>query len=130
MRDYSNSNKYWTESAKMLRSKIFDHDFQIKGSVSTTGPLANMSRFLQKLEHCSNENVYNVHNHLKQSKQKIQAFGIDPDSREAATFVVSSFAEDLGHWAVDHAGEIFQLDNIDAVTAYARVSFLMKTQRL
>jgi hypothetical protein len=29
-----------------LGSKIFDRDLQIKGPVSTTSPLANMSRFL------------------------------------------------------------------------------------
>jgi len=54
-----------------LRFKTFERDLQIKGSMSITSPLANMSRFLQKLEHCSGENAEILHNHLKQSKQKI-----------------------------------------------------------
>jgi len=37
--------------------------------------------------------------------------------------VVSSFRGHLGSWAADHADEIFKLDNIDALTAYVRVSF-------
>ena len=45
MRDYSDSNTIRTELAKMLRSKIFDRDLQIKGLMSTIGPLAIMSRF-------------------------------------------------------------------------------------
>ena len=57
MSDYSDSNKVWIEFIKILRSKMFDRDLQIKGPISTTGPLANMSRFLQKLEHCSGENA-------------------------------------------------------------------------
>jgi hypothetical protein len=45
MRDYSDNNKMWTEVVKIFRSKMFDRDLQIKGPMSTTGPLANMSRF-------------------------------------------------------------------------------------
>jgi hypothetical protein len=47
-RDYGDSNKIWTELVKILRSKMFDRVLQIKGPMSTTSPLANMSRFLQK----------------------------------------------------------------------------------
>ena len=36
---------------------------------------------------------------------------------------MSSFKGHLGNWAADLAGEIFKLDNIDALTAYVRVSF-------
>jgi hypothetical protein len=85
--------------------------------------LANMSRFLQKLEHCSGGNAVKLHNPLKQSKLKIKGFGIDSNSREAGTVVVSSFTGHLGNWAGDHADEIFKLDNIDALTAYVRVCF-------
>ena len=45
MRDYCDSNNIWTELVKILRSKIFDRDSQIKGPVSIIGPLANMGRF-------------------------------------------------------------------------------------
>ena len=91
--------------------------------MSTTGPLANMSRFLQKLEHCSGENAEKLHNHIKECKLKIKGFGINPNSRDVVTVVVSSFTGHLGNWAADHADEIFKLDNIDALTAYVRVSF-------
>ena len=76
-----------------------------------------------KLEHCSGENAEKIHNILKQSKLKLKGFGIDPNSREAVTIVVTSFTGHLGNRAADHAGEIFKLDNIDALTAYVRVSF-------
>jgi len=76
-----------------------------------------------KLEHCSGENAEKIHNHLKQSKLKIKGFGIDPNSREAVTVVVSSFTGHLGNWAAYHADEILLLDNIDALTAYVRISF-------
>jgi len=108
---------------KILRSKIFDRDLQIKRSMSTIGLLANMSRFLHKLEHCSGENAEKLHNHLKKSKLKIKGFGIDPISHEVDTVVVSSFTGHLGNWAADHADEILKLANIDALTAYIRVSF-------
>ena len=91
--------------------------------MSTTGPLANMSHFLQKLEHCSGENAEILHNHLKQSNLKIKGFGIDSNSREVVTVLVSSFTGHLSNQAADHADENFLLDNMDALTAYARVSF-------
>ena len=31
MRDYSDGNKVWTTLVKILRSKMFDRDLQIKG---------------------------------------------------------------------------------------------------
>jgi hypothetical protein len=46
MKDHGDSNNIWTEMVKILRSKIFDRDLQIKGPVSITCLLANMSRFL------------------------------------------------------------------------------------
>ena len=65
MRDYSDSNTIWTEFVKILRSKIFDRDLQIKRPMLTTVPLADMFRLLQKLEHCFGENAERLHNHLK-----------------------------------------------------------------
>ena len=59
--------------------------------MSTTGPLANVYRFLQKLEHCSGKHAGKLHNHLDKTKQKIEGFRIDPNSREFVTVVVSSF---------------------------------------
>jgi hypothetical protein len=69
-RDYGGGNNIWAELVKILRSKICDRDLHIKGLVSITGPLANMSRLLQKIEHCSGENAEILHNHLKHSKLK------------------------------------------------------------
>ena len=83
----------------------------------------NMSRFLQKLEHCSGENTEILHNHLKRSKLKITSFGIGPNYRQVVTVVVSSFMEHLANWAADHADEILKLDNNDALIAYVRVGF-------
>ena len=56
-------------------------------------------------------------------KLKIKSLGIDPNSRGVVTVVGSSFTGHLGNWAADHADEIFNLDIIDALTAYVRVSF-------
>jgi len=53
------------------------------------------------------ENARIVHNHLKLSKLKIKDFGIDPNSREAITVVVSSFTGHSGNWAADHADNLF-----------------------
>ena len=39
---------------------------------------------------------------------------------------MSSFTEHLGNWAADQADQICKLDNIDALTAYVRVSFSNK----
>jgi hypothetical protein len=123
MRYYGDSNKFWTELVKILRPTIFDLDLQIKGSMYTKGPLANMSRFLQKLEHCSGENAEKIYNRLKHSKLKIKGFRIDPNSHEVVTVIVLSFTGHLGNLAAYHADEILKLDNIDALTVYVRVSF-------
>ena len=57
IRDYSDSKKVWTGLVEILRYKMVDRDLHIKGPISITGPLVNMYRFLQKLEHCSGENA-------------------------------------------------------------------------
>ena len=90
---------------KILRYKISDHDLQIKGPMCTTGSLANMSRFLHKLEHCSGENVEKLHNHLNQYKLKIKGFGINPTSREVVAVIMSSFTGHLRNWAAYRADE-------------------------
>ena len=60
---------------------------------------------------------------MNQSKLKVKRFGVDPNSKEAVTFVVSSFTRSLGNWVADHTDEILKLDSIDALTAYVRVGF-------
>jgi hypothetical protein len=109
-----------------MRSKIPDEALQLPDLSGRSGVTANLSRFLQKLELCNGENPEYLHDHLKQSKLKVKGFGVDPNSREAVTVVVSSFTGSLGNWAADHADEIYKLDSIDALTAYARVSFSNK----
>jgi len=97
MRDYDDSNNIWKELVKFSRSKTFDRNLQIKGPVSSTCPLANMSRFLQKLEHYSDENAKILYSPIKQTKLKIKGFIIDHNSREVVTVVVSSFTGHLGN---------------------------------
>ena len=96
---------------------------QLPNSYGHLNLTTNLSRLLQKLVLCTGENVEILHDHLKQSKFQVKAFGVDPNYKEAVTVVVSSFAGSLGNWAADHSDEIFKLDSIDALTAYFRVNF-------
>ncbi len=123
MRDHDDSNGIWAETIRIMRSKILDEAFQLPDVSGRSGATANMSRFLQKLELCNGENLEILHDHLKQSKLKVKGFGVDPNSKEAVTVVVSSFTGSLGNWAADHADEIFKLDSIDALTTFVRVNF-------
>jgi hypothetical protein len=83
----------------------------------------NVSRFLQKMEHCNGEDSVKLNNHLKQSRLKIQGFGINPDSNQAVVILVSSFTGKLGNWASDHTAEIYALQTLDELIAYVRVGF-------
>jgi hypothetical protein len=105
-----------------MRSKILDEALQLPDLSGRSCVTANLSRFLQKLELCNGENPETLHDHLKPSKLKVKGFGVDPNSGEAVTVVVSSFTGSLYNWATDHADEIYKLDSIDALTAYVRVS--------
>jgi hypothetical protein len=75
------------------------------------------------MELCTGENAEILHDHLKQSKLKVKGFGVDPNSRDVDTVVVSSFTGSLGNWAGDHLDKIFKLGSIDALTTYVRVGF-------
>ena len=113
MRDHGDGNNIWAVLVKILRSKICNRELEIEGLVSISCPLANMPRFLQELEYCSGENAEILHNHLKQTKPKMNGLGIDLNSREAVMIVVPSFTGHLGYWAAHHADEIFKLGSID-----------------
>ena len=106
-----------------MRSRILDEALQLPNSSGNPSATSSVSQLLQKLELCTGENAEILHDHLKQSKLKVQGFGVDPNSKEVVTVVVSSFTGPFGNWAADHADEIFRLDSIDALTAYVRVSF-------
>ncbi len=60
---------------------------------------------------------------MKQSKLKIQEFGINPDSNQAVVVLVSSFTCKLGNWASDHSAEIYDLKTLDELIDYVRVVF-------
>jgi hypothetical protein len=98
MRDYKESNGIWAKSVKIMQTKCFARDLQIPSpSLRQAIMSSNMSRLLQKLEHCTGENAKVLHEHLKQSKLKIKGLGIGPNSRESITDVVSSFTWQLGN---------------------------------
>ena len=71
IRDHEDNNGIWTEAIRIFRSRILDRDLQVYESGSgRTNVSPNMSRFLQKLEHCNGENAQTLHDHRKQSKLK------------------------------------------------------------
>jgi hypothetical protein len=123
MRDHDDINGIWAKTVRILRSRIPDEAMQLPNSSGNPSATSSVSRFLQKLELCTGEHAETLHDHLKQSKSKVKGFGVDLNSKEVVTVVVSSFTGPLGNWAADHANEIFRLYSIDALTAYVRVGF-------
>jgi len=123
MRDHDDNNGVWAEVFRIIRSRIPDEALQLPNSSGNPSATSSVSRFLQKMELCTGENAEILHDHLKQSKLKVKGFGVDPNSKEVVTVVVSAFTGPLGNWADDHADEIFRLEFIDALTAYVRVYF-------
>ena len=58
--------------------------------------VVNMSRFLQKFEHCNGEDSIKLHNYLKQFKLNIRYLGINPNSNRVVVVLVSFFIGKLG----------------------------------
>ena len=88
--------------------------------------IVNMSRFLQKIDHCNGEDSIKLNNHLKQSKLKIQGFGINLDSNQAIVVLDSLFTGKFGNWASDRSAEIYDIKTLDELIAYMRVGFSIK----
>jgi hypothetical protein len=129
MRDHDDINGIWAETIRIMRSKVSDEVLQRPNSSNHPSATPKLSRFSHKLELCSGENTEVLHDHLKQPKLKVKGFGVDPNSKDIITVVVSSFTGSLGNWVADHAYDIFRLDSIDALTAYVRIGFLVRIWR-
>jgi hypothetical protein len=67
MRDHDDSNGILAEKVRTMRRKISDEALQLPSSFGHPSVTTNLSRFLQKLELCT-ENAEILHDHLKQSK--------------------------------------------------------------
>ncbi len=107
MRDHLDKNVGCRWTVRLLRANIFDRDLQIPDpAFRVANALPILSPFLQKLTPCTCEDAEELHDTLKQSKLIVKGFGIDPNSREAVTVVVSSFTGQLSNWASDHVEEI------------------------
>jgi hypothetical protein len=61
--------------------------------------------------------------YLKQSKLKIQGFGINPNLNHVFLVPVSSVTYKLGDWASDHNTEIYDMKTMDDLINYVRASF-------
>jgi hypothetical protein len=85
-------------NSQIIESKSFDRDLQIPDLVfRVANALPNLSHFLKKLVPCTGEDAEELHDTLKHSKLKVKGFGIDPNSREVVTVVVSFFTRKLGN---------------------------------
>jgi hypothetical protein len=86
-----NNSGVWAEAVKILRAKVLDTDLHIIPDyafrLAHVSP--NLSQFLQNLKHCTGEDAEELYDTLKLSKLKVKGFGIDPNSREVVTVVVS-----------------------------------------
>jgi hypothetical protein len=125
MHDFADENGIWAAVLVVLRTKMPAKDLDMFRYLNADGSkdTVNVSRFLQKMEHCNGEDSVKLNNHLKQSRLKIQGFGINPDSNQAVVILVSSFTGKLGNWASDHTAEIYALQTLDELIAYVRVGF-------
>ena len=123
MRDFSDEKGLWGAIVTVLKAKVPAKDLDMNRHLLQSTETVNMSRFLQKLEHCNGEDSTKLHNHLKQLKSKIQGFGINPDSKQGVVVLVSSFTGKLGNWASDHSTEIYELATVDDLIDYIRVGF-------
>jgi hypothetical protein len=97
MRDHDDNNGIRAEAVRIMRSKILDEALQLPNSSGHPIATSTMSQFLQKLELCNGENAEVFHDHLKRSKLKLKEFGVDLNSKEVVTVVVSSFTGSLGN---------------------------------
>jgi hypothetical protein len=112
---------FGAETVKIMRAKAFDKDLHILDPALryANSSSSMMSRFVQKLEHCTGESIEVLHYHLKQSKLEVDGFRIYPKYHVVVTVVVSSFMELLGNnWFANHADEMFKLSCVNALTAY------------
>ena len=85
MRDYVDENGIWAAFLVILKTKMDKKDMDMYRYLNPDGSkdIVNMSRFLQKMEHCNGEDSIKLNNHLKQSRLKIQGLRINPDSNQA-----------------------------------------------
>ncbi len=115
MRDYVDENGIQAAVLVILRTKMSAKDLDVYRHFNPDGSKDkfNVSRFLQKMEHCNEEDSVKLNNYLKQSKLKIQGFGINLDSNQAVVVLVSSFTCKLGNWASDHSAEIYDLKTLE-----------------
>ena len=65
MRDHDDNNGIWTETIRIMKSRVSDKALQLPNSFGHLNSTTNLSRFLQKLELCTGENAEILHDHLK-----------------------------------------------------------------
>jgi hypothetical protein len=69
MREHDGGNGIWTETTRIMRSKVSDEALQLPDSTGHYSSVTNnLSRFLQTLELSTGENPEILHDHLKQPK--------------------------------------------------------------
>ena len=76
MRDHDDSNGIWAETTRIMKERVSDEALQLPDSTSHSSRTTNLSRFLEKLELCTSENAEILHDHLKQSKLKLNDFEV------------------------------------------------------
>ncbi len=85
MRDFIDENGLWAAVLVALKAKVSAKELDMNRH------LLQSADSLGQLEHRNGEDATKLHNHLKQSKHKIQGFGINPDSNLVVVVSVSFF---------------------------------------
>jgi len=62
-------------------------------------PVLDVSAYIQKLPTVTAEDISKLDAHLAQTPMRLTTMGVDPKTKQASLFLMSSFAGKLGHWA-------------------------------
>ncbi len=67
MRDFSDENGIWAAVLVALKTKLPAKEMDMNKYLNADGSkdMVNMSRYLQKMEHCNGEDSVKLNNHLK-----------------------------------------------------------------
>ena len=125
MRGHCDSNEIWSKITRVLRSQIFDSDLHIRGHGSNAGPSTYMYRFRKKNSSMAPARTPRFCTTISNNpSRKFKGSGLNLIQDRLLVLLCPLLRDS---WVIGlqttHAIQILKLDNIDAVTAYVRVSF-------
>ena len=124
-------HKLWAHALAIYGSFAFAFSLKHSESKSHVPMLSrtsilNVSAYIQNVPNVNDDDISKLDAHLAHAPMRLTTMGVDLETKQASSILISSFTRKLGHWAQQNTEALDSLNSVTHLVDLVRSGFVIK----